>query len=143
MSVTEAQRLTLRTSLVAAIGEPATDVLMEAMPPIDYDNLATKADVNVLRTDLNVLRADMDARFTKVDARFVALSAELRGEMAELRGELRGEMAELRGEMAEIRGETKALGGDLRSEMASQTRILVGTHIASMLGFAGLILGFG
>ena len=111
MSVTEAQRLTLRTSLVAVIGEPATTVLMEAMPPIDYDNLATKAD--------------MDARFAMVDARSVALSAELRGEMAELRGEPRGEMATLRG------------------EMASQTRILVGTHIASMLGFAGLILGFG
>jgi hypothetical protein len=118
MSVTEAQRLTLRTSLVAAIGEPATDVLMEAMPPIDYDNLATKADLNVLRTD-------MDARFAMVDARFVALSAELRGEMTGLRGEM------------------ATLGGDLRTEMASLTRILVGTHIASMLGFAGLILGFG
>ena len=45
MSVTEAQRLALRTSLVAVIGEPATDVLMEAMPPIDYDSLATKADL--------------------------------------------------------------------------------------------------
>jgi hypothetical protein len=72
----------------------------------------------VLRADLNVLRTDMDARFAMVDARFVALSAELRGEMAELRGDLRG-------------------------EMASHTRLLVGTHIASMLGFAGLILGFG
>ena len=110
MSVTEAQRLALRSSLVAAIGEPATTVLMEAMPPIDYDNLATKADLTVLRTD-------MDARFAMVDARFVALSAELRGEMAELRG-------------------------DLRSEMATHTRILVGTHTASLLGFAGLILGF-
>ncbi|MFN3219858.1 MAG: hypothetical protein ACE367_25500 [Acidimicrobiales bacterium] len=111
MSVTEAQRLTLRTSLVAAIGEPATDVLMEAMPPIAYDDLATKAD--------------LDTRFAMVDARFVALSAELRGEMTGLRGEM------------------ATLGGDLRTEMASLTRILVGTHIASMLGFAGLILGFG
>jgi hypothetical protein len=84
---------------------------MEAMPPIDYDNLATKADI--------------DARFAMVDARFVALSAELRGEMATLGGNLRTEMAAL------------------RNEMASQSRLLVGTHIASMLGFAGLILGFG
>ena len=133
MSVTEAQRLTLRTSLVAVIGEPATTVLMEAMPPIDYDNLATKADLTVLRTD-------MDARFAMVDARFVALSAELRGEMAELRGDLRSEMAELRGD---LRGEMAELRGELRSEMATQTRILVGTHIASLLGFAALILGFG
>ena len=121
-SVTEAQRLTLRTSLVAAIGEPATTVLMEAMPPIDYDNLASKADIEVLRAEMN--------------ARFVALSAELRGEMAELRSDLRAEMAtlggDLRTEMATLRG-----------EMASQTRIIVGAHIASMLGFAGLILGFG
>ena len=111
MSPTEAQRLTLRTSLVAAIGEPATTVLMEAMPPIDYDNLATKAD--------------MDAGFAMVDARFVALSAELRGEMAELRGEM------------------TALGGSLRAEMAAQTRTLVATQVASMLGVVGLVLGFG
>ncbi|MFN3219851.1 MAG: hypothetical protein ACE367_25465 [Acidimicrobiales bacterium] len=122
MSVTEAQRLTLRTSLVAAIGEPATDVLMEAMPPIDYDNLATKAD--------------MDARFAMVDARSVALSAELRSEMATLGGDLRTEMATLRGDL-------RTEMATLRGEVASQTRILVGSHIASMLGFAGLILGFG
>ncbi len=49
---------------------------MAAMPPIDYDRLATKDDLTLL-------------------------AAELRGEMAELRAELRGEMAELRGEMHE------------------------------------------
>ena len=121
MRPTEAQRLSLRSSLVAVIGESDTTVLMEAMPPIDYDTLATKDDLvgtaAALDAKIDALRTDMDARFAMVDARFVAITAELRGEIA-------------------------TLGGDLRSEMASQTRILVGTHIASMLGFAGLILGF-
>jgi hypothetical protein len=117
MSVTEAQRLTLRTSLVAAIGEPA-NVLMEAMPPIDYDNLATKADIEVLR-------AEMNARFAMVDARCVALA-----------GGRRSGGAERRIEMAERRA-------SIRADFARQTRILVASHLASMLGLAGLILRFG
>ncbi|MFN3219853.1 MAG: hypothetical protein ACE367_25475 [Acidimicrobiales bacterium] len=109
MSVTEAQRLTLGTSLVAAIGEPATNVLMEAMPPIDHDKLATKADIEMLR-------ADMNARFAMVDAR--CGGAERRTEMAERRA-------------------------SLRADFARQTRILVCSHLASMLGLTALILRFG
>ena len=147
MKPTEAQRLALRTSLVDVIGESNATVLMEAMPPIDYDNLATRQDLALtaaaLTNQTDALRYDfdarfgqidarfarVDARFDQVDARFVAITAELRGEMAELRGELRGEMAELR--------------GGLRSEMASMARLLVATQVASMVGVVGLVLGFG
>ena len=150
MKPTEAQRLALRTGLVDAIGETNATVLMEAMPPIDYDTLATRDDltltaaaltnrIDTLRNELGAFRneatgrfaqidaqfaqvdarfAQVDARFDQVDARFVAITAELRGEMAELRG-------------------------GLRSEMASMTRLLVGTQVASMLGVVGLVLGFG
>ncbi len=111
MRPTEAQRLSLRSSLVALIGEPDTTVLMESMPPIDYDTLATRDDLDrstaALDAKIDALRTDMDARFTMVDARFVAITAEL------------------------------------RSEMASLNRNLVATQIGSMLGLAGLILGFG
>ena len=47
---------------------------MEAMPPIDYDKLATKDDLN-------------------------ALGSDLRAEMADLRSVLRVEMADLRSDM--------------------------------------------
>jgi hypothetical protein len=45
--------------------------------------------------------------------------------------------------MATLGGDLRTEMAALRNEMASQSRLLVGTHIASMLGFAGLILGFG
>lgn len=129
MPPTEAQRLSLRTRLVEVLGEPATTVLMESMPPIDYADLATKADLEALRSDIDAhfaaIRVDTDARFAMVDARFVAITAKLRGEMAGLRGDMTG------------------LRGELRSDMASLTRTLVATQIASMLGVVGLVLGLG
>ena len=136
MRPTEAQRLSLRSSLVAAIGESDTAVLMEAMPPIDYDTLATRDDLARtaagLEAQIDALRTEMDGRFTMVDARFAQIDARFVAITAELRGEI-----------SEVRGEMSTLGGNLRSEMATQTKIFVGTQIGSMLGLAGLILGFG
>ena len=95
MRPTEAQRLSLRSSLVAAIGESDTAVLMEAMPPIDYDTLATRDDlartaadleaqIDALRTEMDGRFTMIDARFAEIDARFVAITAELRGEISEV-----------------------------------------------------------
>ena len=75
MPISENDRLDLRQALAASLGsERLAAVAMEAMPPIDYDQLATKDDLALL-------------------------GRELRAEMAELGGELRGEMAELHGEL--------------------------------------------
>ena len=54
--ITERDRLDLRTELIDAIGEDSADVLMEALPPLNYDELATKSDLTVLAKEL---RADM------------------------------------------------------------------------------------
>ena len=52
MKVTEAQRLELRERLSEAIGRESTTVLMEALPPVDYDTLATKNDLEAQRVAL-------------------------------------------------------------------------------------------
>ena len=74
---TEAERRDLFGALERSLGAVPAATLMELLPPVDWGDVARRADV---------------------EAQGVAL----RGEMAELRGELRGEMAELRGEMAEL-----------------------------------------
>ncbi len=69
MRITEKQRLDLRQELERVFSNPRfAEIAMEAMPPIDYDRLATKDDL-------------------------AALSQELRGEMAELRGDIKSDLA--------------------------------------------------
>jgi len=76
MSTNERDRLDLRQAFeVVFADERLARIAMEAMPPIDYSQLATKQDV--------VLSA------TEVRAEF----AELRAEFAELRGDVNLAMA--------------------------------------------------
>jgi hypothetical protein len=126
MKVTETQRLTLRERLTEALGPESAMVLMEALPPVDYDSLATKTDLEAVRVTL--------------EARIDASRSELRAEMAELRGDLRSEMAELRGG---LRSEMAELRGDLRSDIANNLKVTVAANIGSMVGLAALIVGLG
>jgi hypothetical protein len=74
MTINENDRLDLRQELERIFSDKRlADIAMEAMPPIDYANLATKRDLDTF-------------------------SAELRGEMSELGSGIRVEMAELRGD---------------------------------------------
>ena len=76
MPISENDRLDLRQALAHALGsDHLANVAMQAMPPTDYDQLASNAELQLLGREL---RAEM---------------AELRGEMAELRGELKADLA--------------------------------------------------
>ncbi len=105
MTINEKDRLDLRQEFERLFNNTRiAEIAMEAMPPIDYAQLATKRDLD-------------------------ALGAELRGEMAGLSGELRGEMAELRGEMAELRGNFAKLEANVDGGFAK-----VGGAIAELRG---------
>ena len=110
MTIDEKTRLDLRQEFEKLMGARLADAAMEAMPPLDYDQLATKTDV-------------------------ANLGIELRGEMAELRGE----MAELRGEIGGVRGEISELRGDIKSDMAHQLRIMMLTQITTIGAVAGVM----
>jgi len=91
VALTETQRIELyerikRTSL----GEEGANLVMNALPNVDWDSIATHDDLALLRADL---RGEM---------------AGLRGEMADLRGEMTGLRSELRGEMATLRSDVRA-----------------------------------
>ncbi len=102
MALTESQRLEFYERVKqSSLGKEGADIVMNALPTVDWTDLATHDDLALLRSDL---RGEMSE-----------LRGDLRGEMAELRGELRSEMAELR---SELRGEMVELRHDLRSEMA-------------------------
>lgn len=77
-----------------------SDVQSETLSHI-ITNLATKADLQLLRSEMR------------------ELAAALRGEMAEFRGEMRGELKAFRAELlGEMRSEISELRGEMRSEMS-------------------------
>jgi hypothetical protein len=121
MPISENDRLDLRQALARTLGsERLAEVAMEAMPPLDYDQFATKADLEILGREL---RAEI---------------AGLRGDMTGLRGEmtgLQGEMTGLRGEMTEFRGELAlGLASNLRMMLAAQltTMVMLGAWITAV-----------
>ncbi|MGF1598633.1 MAG: hypothetical protein ACFCVK_17180 [Acidimicrobiales bacterium] len=108
MTVSENDRLDLRRAFEQALGDQRlAAIAMEAMPPLDYDQLATSGDLRIL-------------------------SAELRGEMAELRGD----MAELRGDMMGFKGDVAGEFAKVRTEAVTNLRLLLAGQLATtmMLG---------
>ncbi len=87
MGISEAARNSLYTALTEVIGDANTETLLKAIPLYDYDEVATKADLAVLRSEMA--------------AGFAQLRAEFTGEINPLRGEIRGGLADLRAEMIE------------------------------------------
>ena len=74
MPVSETERLALYQQLTESFGPPHAETLMESLPPMSWEQLATKDDLKLT-------------------------AKELRGEMAEMKAELKSALAEIRGEM--------------------------------------------
>ena len=106
MTPSEAQRLALREQLIEKLEEGPATTLMESLPPMDWNELATKADLAALEERVNVRFEVVDARFAKIDGQF----AKIDGQFAKIDGQFTnvdGEFTKLRGEIAELRGEMK------------------------------------
>ena len=76
----------LRSKLTEVLGEREAAVLMESVPPMRYEELATKDD---LTREIGALRAEFRGDGAQLRGEF----AELRGEMAQLRGDVTLQMA--------------------------------------------------
>jgi phage host-nuclease inhibitor protein Gam len=110
MPVDDRSRLNLHRKLEAVLGDEEADQLMAHLPPVTWNQVATKDDIATLGATVH---ADMQA-----------LATELRGEIAGLRTELRSEMhteiGGLRTEIAELRTEMHTEIGRLRTEMHTE-----------------------
>jgi hypothetical protein len=97
MKSNETLRFEVRQQVAENFGTDFATMLMDVIPPFDWDRLATKDDlarvidpVNATvanlasREELSELRAEMNIRFSAVDGRF----SELDGKFAEVRSEI-------------------------------------------------------
>ena len=70
MTPSDMKRLALLEQFTKAFGREPAETLMENLPPHSWDQIATKADLEALKTELI---ARMDMRFTKIDDRFAKI----------------------------------------------------------------------
>jgi hypothetical protein len=119
MTVDDRTRLNLHRKLEAVLGPDNADTLMAHLPPVTWQDVATKSDLRALES---VLRADM-----------ATLRAELSGEIATLRAEMAGHRAETRGEMA-------TLAGDLRNEISQAMEHQIRWMVTFNTGLVALAL---
>ena len=73
MSSGEADRLTLHQTLRGLMPENVADILMAHLPPVGWSNVATKDDINLLRTEMNQRFTLVDEKFKQVDTRFTTI----------------------------------------------------------------------
>ena len=100
-------------------------------------HLATKADVQDVRTDVAELRGEMSAGFGTLRAEMSAGLGSLRAEMLAGMGSLRAEM--LAG-MGSLRADMTAGFGALRAEMSARDTKMIKWLIATALAVVGLAL---
>jgi len=118
MTINEKDRLDLRQELERLFSNPRlATIAMEAMPPIDYSQLATKSDLAALETRLVGTFAGIDGQFTAIDGRFDALE----------------------GRFTAIDGKIHRVHGDLERTMAAQLRTIVVMQIATIAAVIGII----
>ena len=125
MLVDESRRLALLDRLREVLGEEEARTLIECLPPVRWEQLATKDDV---RASEERIRTEMDGKFANVDGKFAQVEAGFERVWAEF--------ATVRGELAEHRGE-------IALQMARQTRTLVFIMSGFMLTIWGTLLGVG
>jgi len=123
MAVDERSRHALYRKLEEVLGPDEALTFMELVPVTDFDGIATKHDVALVRSEM------------------VQLGTELRSEMGQLRTELRSDMTVLRADMETLRYELlAAFRGELNAALTSQTRSLIYANSGLFVGFAGLVL---
>jgi len=113
MSTNDKARLELHRRLDSVLGAEEASTLMSHLPPVTWDQVATKEDLRALEANL---RAE------------ISVSASgLRTEMADLRTEVRTELAAVRTGMAHLRTDLRT---EISDAIARQTRWMLGFALA-------------
>ena len=129
MTVDDRTRLNLHRKLEAVLGQEEADNLMAHLPPVTWNEVATKDDVATQGTSL---RSEMHAMTTELRSEMQTMGTELRSEMQTMGTELRSEMHAMG---AELRSEMRTMGAELRSDMQTM-------HSEMHVGFANLRADF-
>ncbi len=127
MTIDEKVRHDLYEGLEKVVGEDPAKLLMTAIPPFSWDNVATKGDISELKGDISELRS------------------ELKGDISQLGSYLNGDINLLREDNKEFRGELRDIRAELREfrrEMVRDHRWLLFQFLAVNLSMVTIVLAF-
>lgn len=129
MLVDEATRLALLSRLSEVLGEEEARTLIECLPPVRWEHLATKDDV---KASEDRIRTEMNGKFALVDAEFARVHTRIDG----LEHKMDGLEHKMEAGFESLRGETAL-------QMAKLTRTMVFIMSGFMLTIWGTMLGIG
>ena len=129
MSALESERHALRENLAETLGPETAGKLMEHLPPVSWDKLATKDD----------LREMADKMATKDDLRELATKDEVRelSDKMATKDDLRVLSKELRAEMRDGFATAKTQSSE---HLQSITATMIGHHRMTMLTLVGMAI---
>ncbi len=136
--ISEGQRLALLNRLCEVLGEEEANTLIDSLPPVYWEQLATKGD---LAASEQRLGNEMRSEFAKVYSELHSLRTETAAEFAKVYNELHSLRSETAAEFKNLRTETAAEFKSVRSEMALQFARQTRTMVFTMLGLAVPVLG--
>ena len=125
--------------LIEVLGEEEAETLMDSLPPVVWNQLATKDDLGALEKRL----------MSAMDTRLAEFKSEIRDELAEFKSETRDGLAEfkseIRDELTEFKSETRVgladQKGEWKTELARNTRTIVLSFVGIAVGMLGAMLG--
>jgi len=126
---TETERHELWKGLSGLLPEEQVRTLMDSLPPVDWQELATKTDLAALEERMDLKSAarftEIDARFTEIDARFTEIDAKFEGVDAEFKV---------------VHGKFERVEGRIDKRVA---QLLVGVAVLLTPIYLALFTGFG
>jgi len=103
------------------------DGIAEALSTATHEDLATKADVTMLRAELKTDIAELKADIAE-------LRSELKTDIAELRSELKTDIAELKGEIAAVKADLETDIADIKADILKWMVGAIGFQTVATLG---------
>lgn len=136
MLANEDKRLALLNRLSEVLGEEEARTLMECLPPVRWDQLATRDDI---RASEERLRTEFNGQFALVNARFAEVHTCIDG----LENKMDAGFAKVWAEFDSVRAELSQHRGEVAVQIAKLTRTMVFMMSGFMLTIWGTMLGIG
>ena len=143
MAITHRQRLSMHTKLVDIMGQEDAEILMEHLPAVAWDQMATKDDVKASELRILAELAKTNAALLETNAAVVETNAAV----ADTRVSFREALTETNADVVELKGEVQLGFARLERRLAwylvAVAALLVGFGLAVWIPLVGALAEVG